>query len=214
MRKTARQIHAAGDVMASPRARACAKASATASLATSGSCANAHAARQIRSPCVRYSASIALRFASATAASTKCKGSPGQRKVTFAPERVLLRIRLWRHLSAKSSRVQVGPLSRGFGLQSRQSPFGNRPLGVRRASVKRPLTVPTSQSSGLVFRFRSKLIRLGSLYNLCWPDHVKLVYWVERLGCPVSLASAMLEQLGQSCSCTNPKGEPKWEGSS
>src|SRR5438094_10494533 len=60
MRKTARQIHAAGDVMASPRARACAKASATASLATSGSCANAHAARQMRAPCVRYSASMAL----------------------------------------------------------------------------------------------------------------------------------------------------------
>src|SRR5207253_7527607 len=48
-------------------------------------------------------------------------------------------------------------------------------------------------------------IRSGSLYNLCWPDHVKLVYRVERLGCPVSLASAMLEQLGQYCSCTKPE---------
>src|SRR5438132_1186978 len=48
--------------------------------------------------------------------------------------------------------------------------------------------------------------RSGSLYNLCWPDHVKLVYRVERLGCPVSQASAMLEQLGQYCSCTKTEG--------
>src|SRR6266446_2971287 len=64
----------------------------------------------------------------------------------------------------------------------------------------------TSQRAISEFRWSSTLVRSGSLYDLCWPDHVKLVYRVERLGCPVSLASAMLEQLGQYCLCTKPEG--------
>ena len=57
----ARQTQAAGSRIASPRRRACANASATASLATSGSPLNSRSARQSRSRSSRYERSIAPR---------------------------------------------------------------------------------------------------------------------------------------------------------